>query len=207
MTLNIDDALRYLGVREEPDDRLRQQLTLLAKELQSRIQPRRTWVAASVSDLALPGQLAASMLSDCRQAVVMCCTLGAEFDLWLKRLQARDMHAAVLLDALGGVYVEAACDQTETEILARFPGMYLTDRFSPGYGDLPLETQSRLMALAGAQRIGVTLTDSLLMNPQKSVTALVGIAQRPQPARVRGCACCAMNQSCQYRKGGNTCHV
>ena len=207
MKLNIDDALRYLGVREDPDDHLRQQLTLLAKELQSRIQPRRTWVLASVSELALPGQLAAGMLSDCPQAAVMCCTLGAEFDLWLKRLQARDMHAAVLLDALGDVYVEAACDRTETEILARFPGMHLTDRFSPGYGDLPLEAQSRLMALAGAQRIGVTLTDSLLMNPQKSVTAIVGIAQSPQPARIRGCAYCAMNNSCQYRKGGNTCHV
>lgn len=207
MTLNIDDALRYLGVRDDPDGGLHQQLTGLAQELLARIHPRRTWTLTDTSTLALPGRLAEKVLADCPQAAVMCCTLGAEFDLWLKRLQARDMRAAVLLDALGGVYVETACDQTEADILARFPGMYLTDRFSPGYGDLPLDTQPRLMALAGAQRIGVTLTDSLLMNPQKSVTAIAGIAARPQPARIRGCAHCTMNKTCQYRKGGHTCHV
>ena len=206
MELNIAEALRYLGAHE-PDDGLRMELSALSKELQSLITPRFIWTLAEVSALALPGSTAAKMLADCQQAAVLVCTLGAEFDRWVRHLQARDMARAVMLDALGSAYVEAGCDAAEAAIRARFPGMHLTDRFSPGYGDLPLDVQPRLLALAGASRIGVTLTDSMLMNPQKSVTAVVGLADRPQPARVRGCAFCTMNQSCPYRKAGTSCHV
>ena len=217
MELNIREALRCLGIQGSPDDALLLQLTSLADELQSRITPRFVWRAFSLlpnsafqfsGAQALPNsELAQRMLAECEQAAVLVCTLGAEFDLWMKRLQARDMSRAVMLDALGSAYVEAGCDAAEEAIRARFPGMHLTDRFSPGYGDFPLEAQPALTAFAGAGRIGVTVTDSLLMNPQKSVTAIVGIADRPQMARIRGCAYCAMNKSCQYRKGGHTCHV
>lgn len=206
MELNILEALRYLGVREA-DDALHAQMTVLAQELQGRITPRFTWALTDTAELALPGQLAQRMLSDCRQCAVLVCTLGAEFDRWMRQLSARDMARAVMLDALGSAYVEAGCDAAEDAIRARFPGMHLTDRFSPGYGDLPLDVQASLMALAGAHRIGVTLTDSMLMNPQKSVTAIVGIADAPQPARIRGCAYCTMNKTCPYRKAGATCHV
>ena len=206
MELNIQEALRYLGA-SGADAELRAGLAALAEELQSRITPRSTWTLAEVPALALPGQMAARMLADCAHAAVLVCTLGAEFDRWMKQLSARDMARAVMLDALGSVYVEAACDAAEDAIRARFPGKHLTDRFSPGYGDLPLEVQPRLLALAGAGRIGVAATDSLLMTPQKSVSAILGIADVPQPARVRGCAHCALNQTCPYRKAGTACHV
>lgn len=216
MDIRIDEALRYLGVRQA-GAALRTQMTALAEELQSHIQPRCTWRAVDLpSDSAcqlsgsmpLPhSALAQSVLTDCTHAAVLVCTLGAEFDLWVRREQARDISRAVMLDALGSAWVEAGCDAAEEAIRARFPGMYLTDRFSPGYGDLPLDVQPTLAALAGAGRIGVTVTDSLLMNPQKSVTAIVGIAEHPQPARIRGCAFCPLSKTCQYRKVGTTCHV
>jgi hypothetical protein len=206
MELNIAEALCYLGA-PNPDAALLSGLTALAEELQSRIVPRFTWALADTSTLALPGQMAAQMLADCPQSAVLACTLGAEFDLWMRQLSARDMACAVMLDALGSVYVEAGCDAAEDAIRARFPGKHLTDRFSPGYGDLPLDVQPRLLAFAGASRIGVSLTPSLLMTPQKSVSAIVGIADTPQPAWVRGCAYCTLNGHCQYRKAGTTCHV
>lgn len=207
MELNIDEALRYLGVKKDTDGTLHQQMSALAQELQSRITPRFTWVLADATDLALPGHTAQRMLAECPQSAVLVCTLGAEFDLWLKREQARDMGRAVMLDALGSAWVESGCDAAEEAIRSRFPGKHLTDRFSPGYGDFPLDAQPLLLEYAGASRIGVTVTDSLLLTPQKSVTAIVGIADTPQPARIRGCGYCAMNQTCQYRKGGTTCHV
>lgn len=207
MELNVGEALRYLGVKEEPDSALRQQMTSLAQELQERIKPRFVWTLTDAASLDLPGRMAAKLLDGCQHAAVLVCTLGAEFDLWMKRLQARDMSRAVMLDALGSAWVEAGCDAAEDAIRVRFPGMYLTDRFSPGYGDLPMDVQPALAAMAGAGRIGVTVTDSMLMNPQKSVTAIVGIADTPQPARVQGCAYCALNKTCQYRKAGKTCHV
>ncbi len=206
MHVNIQEALRYLGAAS-PDETLLADMTALARELEARIAPRFTWVLTTPTDLALPGNTARRMLADCPQCAVLVCTLGAAFDLWLKQLSLRDMARAVMLDALGSAWAESGCDAAEEAIRSRLPGKYLTDRFSPGYGDLPLDVQPRLLALAGGSRIGVTATDSLLLSPQKSVTAVIGIADAPQPAHIRGCAHCSMNKTCQYRRNGTTCHV
>ena len=207
MELNIDEALRYLGVKSDPDGVLHAQMIPLAAALQRSIHPRSKWVLTDKAALALPGHTAGMMLAECRQCAGLVCSLGAEFDLWVRREQMRDMARAAMLDALGSAYIEAACDAAEEAIRARLPGLYLTDRFSPGYGDLPLAVQPTLLTLAGGSRIGVTLTDTMLMVPQKSVTAIIGLADKQQMARIRGCAYCALNQSCEYRKAGTTCHV
>lgn len=212
----IREALRYLGVHGEPDASLLAQLSRLSSELSAHIIPRRIWKVLPLrredsslylGDILLPGRSAAHMLGDCEQCAVLICTLGVAFDTWLRRLQTRDMAQAVMLDALGSACIEAVCDSAELEISERFPQHYRTDRFSPGYGDLPLDIQPRLLEAAEGSRIGVTLTPSLLMIPQKSVTALIGIADRPQAARIRGCAHCAMNQICTLRKAGKSCDI
>lgn len=215
MQPDISEALRYLGIRSDPDGAITARMTALSAELVSRITPQKMWRVVSVAHqdgqpvldgtLVLPGKSAARLLEDCRQCALLVCTLGIAFDAWVRQTQARDMTRAVMLDALGSAYVEAACDETEREIAARFPNMYLTDRFSPGYGDLPLDVQPQLLAAASAHRIGVTLTSSRLMLPQKSVSALIGLAAVPQQARIRGCAHCAMRQTCSLRKAGKTC--
>lgn len=209
MELNIAEAQRYLGVTA-PDEALAADMADLAATLQARITPRFVWAVLPYPNAGfrIPhSEFADSMLADCTHIAVLAASLGAEFDLWVRREQARNMGRAAMLDALGSAYVEAACDAAEAEIRARFPGKHLTDRFSPGYGDLPLALQPALLSVTGAHRIGVTLTDSLLMNPQKSVSAIVGISDTPQPARIRGCAHCHLREHCAYRKAGTTCHV
>ena len=134
------------------------------------------------------------------------CTLGAAFDSLLRTAQARDMTQALYLDACGSACVEKGCDAAEREIAARHPGLYLTDRFSPGYGDLPLTVQPGLLrALNGEKRLGVCAGPSCLLNPMKSVTAVIGLSDRPQRARIRGCAFCALREGCAYRERGMTC--
>lgn len=219
MQPDVAEALRYLGVRSDPDGALHERMASLRDALTARIIPRWTWRALPIdrsgpvpilpgTAVALPGHSAAKMLADCHHCVLLVCTLGTAFDAWLRQEQARDMARAVMLDALGSAYVEAACDAAEREIAARFPGQHLTDRFSPGYGDLPLDVQPPLLeATDSSRRLGVTAAPSHLMNPQKSVTALLGVADRPQMARIRGCAFCAMNQTCTLRKAGKTCEL
>ena len=139
-------------------------------------------------------------------AALLVCTLGTTFDALARQVQARDFADALLLDGFGGAYVEAGCNAAEREIAAKLPGKYLTDRFSPGYGDLPLDVQSPLLALTDAtRRLGVTLSESNLMNPLKSVTAVIGLSDTPQQARIRGCDFCAMRTRCNLRKAGKTC--
>lgn len=217
MQLNIDEALRYLGAGAQAPAALRQEMADVARQLMQTLRPRYTYRVYPLrreehaellpdADVALTGGTARRMLAQCDQAVLLMCTLGAQFDTLLRTQQARDMSRAVMLDACGSAWVEAGCDAAEQELKTRFPERYLTDRFSPGYGDLPLTLQPGICAALDAQRrLGVTVTESLLLNPAKTVTAVIGLADAPQMARIRGCAYCALRQTCALRKGGTSC--
>ncbi len=215
MQIDREEALRYAGVREENGGVLHAQIEEIARACEARIQPRYVWrlmelrregTQLFLAEMPLEGQTARKMLAQCHHAAVLVCTLGASFDAWEKQVRARDMAQGLLLNACGSAYVEAGCDAAEAEIRSKLPGKYLTDRFSPGYGDLPLSCQKTLLAWTDAmRRLGITLTDSQLMNPMKSVTAIIGIADTPQAAKIRGCAYCALRERCTLRKGGKTC--
>lgn len=156
--------------------------------------------------LTLSGRLAESMLPECSHAALLLCTLGLSFDGLLRTQQARGMAKAALLDACGSVLVEEACDRAEDALRSQYPDLHLTDRFSPGYGDLPLSLQPLLLrALDAEKQAGVYLTDSCLMNPSKTVTAIVGLSRLPQGAKIRGCGFCSLRESCTFRKDGKRC--
>ncbi len=217
MHVDIDEALRYAGVRSPAPVDLRRSMEAVASEVQKKITPRWHWRLYDIEhrtkeeylpaiNLSLTGHSAKKMLAECDRTVLLCCTLGTVFDSYLRSLQSRDMTKALLTDAYGNALVEAGCDAAEKEIAGRLPDCFLTDRFSPGYGDLPLALQPQLcQALQTEYRLGVYVTDSLLMNPCKSVTAVIGLSRQPQKARIRGCAYCSMKDTCQIRKGGKTC--
>ena len=218
MKIDVSEALRYLGAANA-DRETAAAVESTARELEARLVPRYVYkifaveqtacgVSLPEAGLSLPGKLAGRMLQSCGQAALLCCTLGAEFDRLLRMAQARDMAKAAMLNACGSAYVEAGCEEVEKEIAARYPHSYLTDRFSPGYGDLPLPVQPDLLnALNAEKRLGVTLTDTCLMLPAKSVTAIIGLSETPQPARIRGCGYCALKGNCAYRERGTSCEI
>ena len=219
MELDVSEALRYLGVGGGAPEALRRQAEDMAGALTAALRPRYTYRVCALThsgdsfllpeaNVVLSGNTAARMLAQCDQAVLLGCTLGPRFDTMLRTEQARDMARAVILDACGSAWVEAGCDEAEKELASRLPGQYLTDRFSPGYGDLPLCIQPEVCAaLDAGRRVGIHVSDSFLMNPMKSVTAVIGISDHPQMARIRGCAYCAMAASCRLRKGGKHCGI
>lgn len=86
------------------------------------------------------------------------------------------------------------------------PLMYMTSRFSPGYGDYPLTEQSRIIGYLDAQRqIGLHVTSDSLMIPGKSITALIGIADHPVTGRLATCNECVLKEKCTLRKEGKFC--
>ena len=210
------EVLRYLGAANAPEH-LRREAEEAGDALARTMQPRYVYRVCPLETVpggirfqntavVLPGRDAAVMLAQCSQGVLLACTLGARFDSALLALQARDMSKAALWDACGSALVERGCDAAEEELSARFPELYLTDRFSPGYGDTPLRVQPELCAALDAERrLGITVRESLLMNPVKSVTAVIGLSSRPQAARIRGCGHCRLRETCALRKGGNSC--
>ena len=218
MRISIADAVRYMGAGEGNAE-VRRMAEETAAELEKKITPRYTWRAFRTevredgvflpeAGETLTGALARNMLAECDTAVILLCTLGAAFEAMQRTEEARDMAKAVVLDACGSAWVEAGCDEAENEIAARFPGAYRTDRFSPGYGDLPLENQEWILRVLNAgRRLGVTETASHLLIPSKSVTAVIGLSDRPQGAKIRGCAYCALKEGCAFRERGTRCGV
>lgn len=213
MRLDQEEALRYLGAAGA-DGALRQAMAEAAEWLEAHVAPRWVYrvfpltaaeggVTLEGAGVTLTGRLAKTMLVDCRQAALLACTLGQPWERLMREEQARDMARAVMLDACASAYVEAGCDAAQAEIAARMPGLYLTDRFSPGYGDLPLSLQpSILRALDATRRLGLHATETHLLLPQKSVTAVIGLAERPQGARIRGCGFCNLREHCTLRQRG-----
>lgn len=118
-------------------------------------------------------------LTGCDEVLVFAATIGSGVDRLLARLSVTSPAAAVAADAAATAAIEAWCDRlcTQWQADAHAAGRDTRTRFSAGYGDCPLALQTPLLAaLDTPRRLGVTLTDSLLMTPTKSVTAIVGVA-------------------------------
>ena len=105
---------------------------------------------------------------------LLCGTVGASFDAWHRKLAVTSAADALIAQAIGTAAVEKVMDGLEEEIrgMLRF-GEAIRPRWSPGYGDVPLELSREILAkLDATRRLGVSLTDSLLLVPTKSVTAV-----------------------------------
>jgi hypothetical protein len=113
-------------------------------------------------------------LAGCDRVVLFAATIGLELDRLIYRYGRTSPSLALCLQALGAERIEALCD--EFCAFLTDSGLSPRPRFSAGYGDLPLELQKDIFrALDCSKQIGLTLNDSLLMSPTKSVTAIVGI--------------------------------
>ena len=120
-------------------------------------------------------------LEGCDEILLFACTAGAETDRRIARAKLLSPARGLLMHAIGAQQVEGGCDRLCARLAQQFPDRQLTDRFSPGYGDLTLEMQRDVMAALDCGRtIGITLTDSLLMTPSKSVTAIIGMKVREE---------------------------
>lgn len=154
-----------------------------------------------------------SMRDHMRGAVavgVLAVTLGMGIEREIRRYSVTGNSLdGMIFDAAAIALVERAADAAEASVVraASDRGLYTNFRFSPGYGDMPMETQPVLLATLDAQRrLGITLTSTLLMVPTKSVTAVVGMFGEPQPSTRRTCKGCPCFDFCTIRSTGRTCH-
>ena len=112
------------------------------------------------------------------EVVFLCGTIGAEFDAWQRRLSVLSAADALLSQQIGLDAVEKVMDELESKARAEVEveGRKLLPRKSPGYGDLPIELSRTILAeLDAPRKIGVSITDSNLLVPSKSVTAICKI--------------------------------
>lgn len=112
-------------------------------------------------------------LFPCQKAFLLAVTLGERVDRYLHRLSLASVSAHFVADAVASAFAENAADLAEEKIKGE---LLCRPRYSPGYGDMPLAFQEKLLTLTDAyRRLGIKLGRNLLLSPQKTITAILGI--------------------------------
>lgn len=205
--LSIDRKqwLQRLGVKADPRGELEQSLVLCERELLAAANPQGIYRILAPEELELPGTAIRKHLAGCFETALMAVTLGPAVDRLIRTSQIRDMASAVLLDCGASVLIEQISDVMEEEMKRRIEG-FMTGRYSPGYGDLPIETQDLLIRILDAPRkMGLTVNSSHILIPRKSITAVLGIADHPVTGYLAVCGECKLRDTCALRKEGKNC--
>lgn len=157
-----------------------------------------------VGDWKIKSANLAGNLAQCGTAALLAATLGLEADKLLQRYEVLNMAKASVVQACAAACIEAYCNLIQEDI--RFDAqkqcgapLFIRPRFSPGYGDLPLEIQREFFSVLDCtKRIGLTLTQNLLMYPTKSVTAFIGLTRNPENCHIEKCKRCGKTD-CAFR--------
>ena len=92
--------------------------------------------------------------------------------------------------------------QSNIEDELRKEGKYITNRYSPGYGDLPIDINEDIINLLNtSNKIGLTITKDKIMIPRKSVVAIIGISENKSTYKQKSCLECSNYNTCKYKKG------
>ena len=144
----------------------------------------------------------AKNLQGCSEVILFAATIGEGADLLARKYGRINVAKAVVMQAAAAAMIEAFCDEENEKLRAEAAekGLYLRPRFSPGYGDFSLNHQRDFARVLEMQKtVGITLTESLLMLPSKSVTAVIGVSKQDARCVLSGCESCR-NAGCTFRR-------
>lgn len=207
------EAIRYLGYGKQAVDEAT--LSLVADaftELERVADKRITYQifpmemgddnTIEIGTMKVTSKSLSKNLRGCEQVVLLGATLGVQVDLLMKRYSYTDMARVVVLQACAAAMLEEYLDEQQEIISEKMgeEGLYLRPRFSPGYGDFSILHQKDMLVMTdAAKKIGLTMTDSSMLTPVKSVTALIGLSRQQENCHIKGCEVCEKTD-CIYRR-------
>ncbi len=217
--LDINEALRYMGCTKPVMSMAFEDIINQAhKQVLENIRPLYTYKVFDIKEcgagvevlgtkLMLSGESVKAHLEGCNKAILMAATISIGVDRLIRMAQIQDMTYALALDSFASAAIEQVCDKVENIIKRDIQEGYLTFRFGVGYGDLPIKLQKDFLNVLNAPKlIGLNATASHMLIPSKSVTAVIGLSDKPVKQTSRGCVTCNMYESCQYRMKGGRCN-
>ncbi|MBQ4116375.1 MAG: Vitamin B12 dependent methionine synthase activation subunit [Clostridia bacterium] len=137
-------------------------------------------------------------LKDCKKVLLFAATVGVDIDRLIGKYSRISPSKALMFQAMGAERIEALCDLFCADF-EQNNGVFLKPRFSPGYSDLSLSVQKDVFRLLDCSKnIGLSLNDSLLMSPSKSVTAFAGITDSGSKDTLNKCSLC-QKVDCSFR--------
>ncbi|MDD6531782.1 MAG: vitamin B12 dependent-methionine synthase activation domain-containing protein [Ruminococcus sp.] len=202
--LNRSEALRYMGAKAlNPDKMTSDIMDEVESELLKVCRPAYTFTEIPKDSPALGGNDIKEVVAESEKVLLIAATLGIYVEKLLRKTQITNMAKAVVVDAMASVAIEQFMDKIEDELKERYKGLYFTNRFSPGYGDYPLEKQREVVKILNTEKkLGLSLSDSLLLNPTKSVTAVIGLNKNEVKGKINCTSKCMKcgNKNCPYRR-------
>lgn len=212
MNIETKEVLRYLGYRsKEPEEQTLKLINSVKLEILMSVQPKSIYrefklkyisdSVISVGNMRFSSKKLRLHLRNSDRILLFAATLGLESDVLVRRYQNVDTARAAVMQAALAAAAESFCDDVCSDISReeKENGYYLRPRFSPGYGDMALESQRDFFTLLDcAKRIGLTLSDSCLMIPTKSVSAFIGLT-KDKECNFNLCSGCD-NINCGFRR-------
>ncbi|MBQ7793699.1 MAG: Vitamin B12 dependent methionine synthase activation subunit [Clostridia bacterium] len=209
MKIDRNEVLRYMGQRREaPSEDIMQTVESVCTEMERTVKPRYIYKVLPITSdgervfaegTVFESKKLAGHLRETENAAILCATLGVEADNIIRRSALTGTLNASAAQAAGAAMIEQVLDEVCVRI-AEDTGLFTLSRFSPGYGDWTLSDQRTMLSLADAtKRIGITLTDSMMMLPTKSVTAIVGLSDKCKHNNTRSCDSCN-KKDCDFRR-------
>lgn len=183
---NIKEILRYSGTKETNDE-IDALLNECIAEAKNKLSYKVCYSSFPVKftdeyiDLGFTKTTSKNLrtnLENCKSIILFAATIGIQLDRLISKYNITSPSKAIMLQALGSERVESLCNAFNKDIADKMSleNKTLAPRFSPGYGDLPLELQTDIFkALNCTSKIGINLNSNLFMTPSKSVTAIIGI--------------------------------
>ena len=213
MDIRTKEAGRYLGYgKNAVDDKTLQEIQDSFRELERVADKKSIYRIFELSlkdenelkigNVEIYSRNLRTNLKDCKQVVLFAATLGAEVDRLIRKMQVVDMAKAVVMQACAATLLEEYCDELQQKIAEHMQeqGKYIRPRFSPGYGAFSIQHQKAVLAmLEASKRIGVTMTDSYMLTPTKSETAVIGIGDAEMNCNLNSCEECDKTD-CTYRR-------
>lgn len=207
------EIIRYLGYKKiSPDEQVMEMIHQCMDELTRITQPRHVMRRFKLEhicdgvmragDVTLESKSLERNLKGCEEVIFFAATLGHEADRLMQRYMRLNIAKAAVLQAAAAEAIEFYCDKCQKNIEeeAAKENLFVRPRYSPGYGDLKLDVQPDFLRVLNASKtIGLTLSEGGVMQPEKSVTALMGLGTVKTGCVMTGCECCE-KKDCTFRR-------
>ena len=173
------DVYEQMGYRDvEPDEATIRETLAVMEDVRQWLRPQFCFFVTRELPAFQIGRIIERQLRGAEAYALFVCTAGTEYEVYQQRLKDEgDMVRVFIADALGSVIAERCADQMENALQESIDklGWHHTNRFSPGYCGWHVSEQQLLFPLFQGHTCGVTLTDSSLMVPIKSVSGIIGV--------------------------------
>lgn len=222
ININKSEVLRYLEYKgQDINDNLKNTINECIKLTKDKINPRymlrvypilrkkeNNEIKVKGSNLKFSSKDIYKLLKNCDECIIIATTIGMEIEKEIRKHSYTELTKSIILDACATTAIEELCDLIQENLNLKLSnqGKYITNRYSPGYGDLSIDTNIEIINLLNSSKeIGLTITENKIMIPRKSVIAIIGISNSKVEVENKSCLNCKNYDSCKYKRGDEAC--